>query len=154
MSYDSTADTLHHSRRVGELVNAVVKELLDRAVTHDLSKTREPELALFNEYTPKLREMTYGSPEYAASLEGLRPALDHHYATNPHHPEHHADGVAGMTLVDLIEMLADWRASTERMRDGDLGRSLTVNSERFGISDQLLQILSNTADRFGWLTKP
>lgn len=57
----------------------------------------------------------------------------------------------GMTLVDLIEMLADWKAATERHDDGSLTKSLTIQKERFGISDQLLQILENTARWFEWL---
>lgn len=61
---------------------------------------------------------------------------------------------AGMTLVDLIEMLADWKAATERHEDGDLARSLVIQQERFGISDQLARILENTAVHFEWLVTP
>jgi len=150
-AYDSTADTLRHSRRVGELMGRPIVELVQRSTQHDLSKTETPELELFDEHTPALRGLTYGSDEYAASLEALRPALEHHYAHNPHHPEHHADGVRGMTLVDLVEMLADWRAATERHDTGDLGRSLEINAARFHISPQLQQILRNTAEHYGWL---
>ena len=34
-------------------------------------------------------------------------------------------------------MLADWKAATERHADGDLLRSLRLNTERFGLSPQL-----------------
>lgn len=150
--YDSTADTLRHSRRVGQLVLQLVKDLLDRAVTHDLSKTQTPELEAFNEYTPALAASTYGTDGYRATLAAMKPALDHHYAANRHHPEHFGpDGVGGMTLVDLVEMLADWKAATERHADGSLPRSLGLNRERFGISDQLAAVLENTARRAGWL---
>lgn len=80
--------------------------------------------------------------------EGLR----HHYAHNRHHPEHFPDGVNGMTLVDLIEMLADWKAATERGRDVDLARTLQMNCERFGITAQLVDILVNTAHHYRWLS--
>jgi hypothetical protein len=56
-----------------------------------------------------------------------------------------------MTLVDLIEMLADWKAATERHDDGDLARSLDIQRDRFGLSDQLADILRNTAHHFGWI---
>ena len=86
-------------------------------------------------------------PSYLAAMgEGLR----HHYAANAHHPEHWENGVNDMTLVDLVEMLADWKAATERHDDGDLGRSLEINRERFGLSDQLVGILRNTAEHFRW----
>ncbi|MGI5169871.1 DUF5662 family protein [Spirillospora sp. CA-253888] len=149
--YDSTADTLKHALRVGELMAQMIRELVDRSLSHDRSKTEDPELAVFNEFTPKLRDSTYGSEEYKGYLAEMRVGLDHHYAANRHHPEHFEDGVSGMTLVDLIEMLADWRAATERHADGSLVRSLAIQKERFGISDQLEAILWNTARHFGWL---
>jgi hypothetical protein len=148
---DSTAATLAHARRVEDLMAQPIWELTDRSSQHDWSKTQPPEKELFDEFTPKLRDTTYGSDEYKGFLAGLKPALDHHYANNRHHPEHFPNGVSGMTLVDLIEMLADWRASTERHADGSLVKSLAIQKERFGISDQLSEILWNTARHFGWL---
>jgi hypothetical protein len=79
--------------------------------------------------------------------DGLR----HHYDHNRHHPEHFSDGVNGMTLVDLIEMLADWKAATERHADGNLGKSLVIQQSRFNLSAQLADILWNTATDAGWL---
>lgn len=149
--YDSTADTLKHSLRVGELMGQLVTDLVQRSVRHDHSKTEDPELAVFNEFTPKLRDSTYGSDEYKGLLASMKVGLDHHYANNRHHPEHFDNGISGMTLVDLIEMLADWRAATERHADGSLVKSLRIQKERFGISDQLAEILWNTARHFRWL---
>lgn len=150
--YDSTADTLKHSQRVGELMIQVINELNERSVRHDRSKTEPPELEVFNEYTPKLKDSTYGSDEYKQFLKEMKErGLDHHYANNRHHPEHFEDGINGMTLVDLIEMLADWRAATERHDDGDLSRSLEIQTDRFGISEQLALILKNTAEHYEWI---
>lgn len=151
MTYDSTADTLAHSRRVGELMGGPIIELVARSTCHDLSKTREPEKAAFDEYTPRLAESPYGSAQYRANLAGLAEALDHHYDVNRHHPEHFPLGIEGMTLVDVIEMLADWKASTERHPGGDLATSLELQRERFAIGDQLMRILGNTARHYGWL---
>lgn len=149
--YDSRADTLAHSQRVAKLMAAPVKELVDRSTCHDRSKTLPPEVDVFNEFTPKLKTSTYGSDEYKAFLASMGPGLEHHYANNRHHPEHFSQGINGMTLVDLIEMLADWKAATERHDNGDLMRSLEIQRHRFGISDQLWRILFNTAEHFGWL---
>jgi len=52
MPYDSTPDTLRHSLRVAELMGEPIKELLDRSVRHDLSKTREPERAVYDKLVP------------------------------------------------------------------------------------------------------
>src|SRR5215204_3272574 len=103
--YDSTPDTLKHSLRVGELMGQPIRELVDRSVRHDRSKIKEPELSVFNEYTPKLRDSTYGSDEYKGFLASMGEGLKHHYANNRHHPEHFDNGINGMTLIDLIEML-------------------------------------------------
>jgi hypothetical protein len=57
-----------------------------------------------------------------------------------------------MTLVDLVEMLCDWKAAGERHADGgDLRRSLDHNAIRFSMADDLVEILNNTAREFGWL---
>lgn len=152
-TYDSTADTLRHSRRVGELLVQVISELAVRAVQHDLSKTEPPEREAFDEYSPKLSTLTYGTEEYRANLREMQSAIEHHYRHNRHHPEHFADGVAGMTLVDLMEMLADWKAAGERHGANDIGlkASLEVQRRRFDLPDTLAAVLENTAQHFGWL---
>lgn len=98
-----------------------------------------------------LRGLTYGSPEYKAELDKMRPTIDLHYKRNSHHPEHYANGIDGMCLLDLVEMLCDWRAATQRHADGDLRKSLVINQERFKMSPQLVSILKNTAVRLGWI---
>ena len=152
--YDSTLDTMRHSRRVDELLLQVIVALQGRVTRHDLSKMEPPEKAVFDRVTPLLKSSTYGSEAYKASLVDMGHGLAHHYAGNRHHPEHFQAGISGMTLVDLIEMLADWKAATERHDDGSLARSLTIQQARFGISDQLMGILTNTAVAFGWLPSP
>lgn len=150
--HDSTGDTLRHARRVGELLLVPAADLAQRMVSHDASKIEPPEKETFDEYTPKLKDMIYGSGEYKACLTAMGPALQHHYAHNRHHPEYHEEGIAGMTLVDLLEMLADWKASGERSADGgSLRRSLKIQCDRFKISDQLYSILLATAQDMEWL---
>lgn len=50
----------------------------------------------------------------------------------------------GMNLVDVLEMLCDWKAASIRHNDGDILKSLEIQKTRFGISDELYQILRNT----------
>ncbi len=143
---DSTADTLRHIQKVRDYLNVMVGELLKRGSEHDRSKMEEPELPIFNEFSQKLREMTYGSLEYKAALAAMKPALDHHYAVSRHHPEHYPEGIRGMNLVDLVELFCDWAAACLRHPDGDLRRSIELNKERFGMGDELVQILRNTVE--------
>lgn len=151
-AYDSRPATYEHSLRVGALMVRVLNEIAERAVQHDLSKTLDPEVSTFDRFRPRLADVRYGSDEYRGFLTDMAPALKHHYANNAHHPEHHSSGIDGMTFVDLIEMLADWKASTELTVDGDLRRSIAINAERFGISTQLQNVMVATAEHFGWIT--
>jgi hypothetical protein len=151
VSYDSRPDTYAHIVQVRERVLATAQDLIDRAHRHDQSKLEEPELAVFDEYTPKLRGSTYGSDEYSTFLDGMGEGLRHHYATNDHHPEHFPGGVQDMNLVQVIEMLADWKAATLRHKDGSLQRSIIQNADRFGYGKEFMGLLLNTASYFGWL---
>lgn len=186
MSYDSTKDTLDHIGNVQAFLGAIQGNIAARSLMHDHSKLQSPEKEIFDAFTPKLRELTYGSPEYKQALADMGPALDHHYIYNSHHPEHFApvaddeigeikayledlgtsdpayqwidsyrqereSRLNGMSLLDVIEMLADWKAAGMRHADGNLAASLEINQKRFGISDQLQQILINTALELGWI---
>jgi len=150
MAYDSAADTLKHIQRVAALLGDCATELIRRGQVHDASKLLPPEKDGFDEATPKLKTLVYGSEEYRQSLADLKPALDHHYAANSHHPEHYPDGVAGMDLFDLVEMVMDWKAASERQAGAVL--KLDVSFDRFAVEPQLRAIIQNTADRLGWAT--
>ena len=165
MTYDSRPDTYEHIGKVQDLLGQVIENLLERMADHDKSKLAPPELEAFDEYTPKLKDMTYGSDEYKACLKAMAPALEHHYLMNSHHPEHFVNGIRDMSLLDLIEMLVDWYAASQRMRpsapstrgdvpdyNSDFERSILLNQERFGYGDELAAILGNTARELGMFT--
>lgn len=130
--------------RVAEFLHLFSCELLKRATLHDKSKLEEPEASIFEKYTPQLKDTTYGSNEYQVLLANMKPALDHHYANNRHHPEYHRNGIQEMTLIDLLEVMADWKSASERHADGDIYKSIEMNQKRFGYSDELKQIFINT----------
>lgn len=142
---DSESETIKHIRRVQSLLADVSNRLFLRAIAHDVSKLEEPEASTFEEFTAKLKGSTYGSPEYKQFLADMKPALDHHYANNRHHPEHWAGGIKDMSLLDLIEMLIDWKAAGERHANGSIEKSLAHNKGRFGYGDELAAILQRTA---------
>jgi hypothetical protein len=150
-NYDSAGDTLRHIRRVGELINGIIISLLKRISQHDATKIDDSsEKALFDEYTPKLKGVTYGSVEYQTFLDALKPALEHHYSVHRHHPEHFENGIDDMNLIDLIEMLMDWKAASERHNDGNIRKSLELNAKRFKMNPKLTKILENTVNYLGW----
>jgi hypothetical protein len=150
-SYDSTADTKKHIAEVVYRVNQVCSELMVRAKNHDKSKLASPEKETFDRVSENLRGLTYGSAEYNKQLEGMNEALQHHYSVNRHHPNHWAYGINGMSLLDLIEMLADWKAAGARHADGSMRASLDKNRVRFNIPDELYRMLERTCHDLGWL---
>ena len=150
MTYDSREDTRKHIEEVKGTLKVIRDELLKRGLKHDASKLVDPEKAVFDDATPKLEKLTYGSKEYKKQLKSMDKALKHHYESNRHHPEHHKNGVKDMNLVDLVEMFCDWVAATKRHADGDIYASITINKERFDLPPMLAKIFENTAkDTFG-----
>ena len=171
---DVIRSTAAHIRRVGELLVGMSTDLSRRAVVHDASKWSPEEWPAFEVATPRLAGLTYGSDEYKASLASIKPAIEHHNAANSHHPEHFgkhlccqcgADDrevpcscggprdadLSGMTLLDLVEMLCDWKAAGERHDNGSIIKSLEHNRKRFHIGPELERILRNTVAAAGWL---
>jgi hypothetical protein len=146
---DSTIDTVKHIKYVQYLLHLVIEELLKRSRDHDASKLEEPEKPIFDEFSPKLKDSTYMSDEYKEFLKEMNVALKHHYENNRHHPEHYEDkGIEGMSLIDLIEMMCDWRAAAARHANGDMTEGMKKSIERFKIKPQLAKILGNTAFYF------
>jgi|FLOH01.1.fsa_nt_gi hypothetical protein len=197
----TNAATWEHIHRVRHFLNICQLSLMVRGEEHDQSKLKPPEVAVFTECTERLKDLTYGSDEYKACLKEMKPALDHHYAHNSHHPEfyqhwecptcrklfwpgsvpkidypdsdfrwcddchsgrypgffetaliHRPASVKHMDLLDVLEMLCDWKAATERHADGDILKSIDINVERFGLSEQLADILRNTVAYFEEVT--
>ena len=138
-------ETQKHIEAVRKYIRFMIDKIDMRGVKHDASKLESPEVDVFAEYTPKLNNTTFGSEEYYQNLEHMKSALDHHYASNRHHPEHFVNGINDMTLIDILEMFCDWKASTLRHNDGNLLKSIEINAERFNMDGQLKQILLNTA---------
>ena len=151
-------DTRNHIYAVQEQMHNAMDNLRHRALRHDRSKCEEPERSGFAAMAEelKLADTEYGSDEYRAILRKYKAStIEHHYAANDHHPEFYDQnaGLAGMSLLSLLEMLCDWKAATLRMKDGDLMRSIQINQERFGYSDTLRAILENTARELGMVVE-
>ena len=145
---DSVFDTVLHIRKVQYYMNMVIWELIERSRTHDQSKLESPEKETFDKYSNLLHDSIYGSDEYKQFLKEMKPALDHHYKNNCHHPEFSKDGINGMTLIDLLEMLVDWVAASKRHATGDIKKSLEINQKRFVYTDELKKIFLNTIKLF------
>ena len=143
MASDFIKDLVQHKQWVAENMQRAANALFGRAAVHDNSKFESEEFELYDKLFPELQKYAYGSPELKAVYKQLGPALKHHLKVNRHHPEYHEDGINDMNLIDVLEMVCDWMAASKRSQTG-IDRGLVINKERYGISDQLFEIIRNT----------
>lgn len=136
--------TMRHMEAVRNYINFIITQLMERGRNHDQSKLENPELEVFEKHTPKIKKLTFGSRAYMANLKKMGIAITHHQSVNRHHPEYFKNKMMDMNLVDLMELICDWKASTLRQPDGDIFKSIDKNQKRFKYSDELKQILKNT----------
>lgn len=139
------ATILRHTMLVGLYLWKLVGKLWQRGVAHDASKLSEDEFSGFVQINKIARTCEYGSPEYKASLAEVN-AVPLHYSRNSHHPEHFRDGVDGMSLVDIVEMVADWKAAAETYGQTSLEKSLEIQANRFGLQEKHLYLIGLILD--------
>jgi hypothetical protein len=142
-------ETKKHILRVQHFLSLVIKELEKRGEAHDQSKLQSPEVEVFAKETPHIKGLQFGTQEYEDCKKRMVVALDHHYANNSHHPEYYcSEEMSGMCLIDLIEMFCDWRAATERHKNGDIKKSIEIQGEKYQIPEMLKRMMHNTVSFF------
>jgi hypothetical protein len=139
-----------HIDKVRHHMTNMIVNLLNRASSHDQSKYSTEEIGLVVG-KPAFDKYEYMSQEERDELANVKDALVHHYARNSHHPEHYTNGTTDMSLFDLLEMCADWKAAGEMSPAGDFSMSLKINTQRFSLSPELVKILENTAREMDWI---
>lgn len=149
MQAKSLADTIAHIKAVQGFLSDIIAALDLRLSAHDESKLREPELSGYAGLSEALKGLAYGTPEHRAAFAPFKPIIKHHYLHNDHHPEHFQNGINDMDLLQIIEMLADWKAASTR-HSASLTETIGTTIERFGISEQFALIIRNTIDAMGW----
>jgi hypothetical protein len=137
-------DYIEHIQWLMEGMGFVINALILRMLTHDRTKIQPPELEVYAAVVPAFKELTFGTPEHEANGKRLGPAWQHHTQHNRHHPQHFEGGIDDMTLIDLIEMVCDWRAAALRQGKFDVNQSLDVLRDEHRIGNQLAHILENT----------
>lgn len=136
-----------HIRLQQKFTAEMVSKINEDSESHDASKLIEPEYSFYMKLNKALKPIKYGSPEYKDIMQ--HPMVSHHQKNNSHHPEYYDNGVNGMNLIDVVNMLADWKAASMRS-DTPFIEGLKKNKERFGIDNQLYDILENTVKLLGW----
>lgn len=131
-----------HIAFVQRSLDALIRKLQDRSSCHDASKFWKDEFQGFIQINKTAREHKYGSPEYQASLKAVEPnPVELHYSRNRHHPEHHENGIDDMGLVDLIEMVADWKAASLTYGNTSFDESLEISIKRFDLRPEQIYLV-------------
>lgn len=139
----------HHKFLVSKFLTPIIQDLIKRSEDHDNSKFSEEEFLGLVEAMDDIRKYPYGTPEYNEMRQKHSKTYNVHYKKNRHHPEHYINGIEDMDLLDLIEMLVDWKSASMRTENGGtIAGSIKIGTEKYNISPQLVKILENTARNY------
>ena len=134
-----------HIAIVQKHLQSFIDALEKRAQLHDLSKLSLDEFGGFVEINQIAREHPYGSEEYKESLKGNE-TIKLHFSRNSHHPEFYPNGMADMSLLDIIEMVCDWKAASETYGQISFEDSLEIRQDRFKLTPEQLVLIRLVAD--------
>ena len=113
--------------------------IMKNAFLHDLSKYSWGESKYFAKTIFDLKHSTYGTPEYKEMLDRISPAIKHHTSINNHHPEFYKNN-KDIKIIEMIEMICDWKSATRRHANGNIFKSLEINEKRFNFDGNQMKI--------------
>ena len=140
--------TLQHKENIATLLAKFAAELTYRSAVHDNSKFFPDEFDILSDNVCDFNKYLFDTKEEQDLRERLLPASILHRKRNRHHPEHFENGIDGMNIIDLLEMLCDWKSASTRVSGDSLRKGLPILKKKYNISSQLLKILENTARDF------
>ncbi len=138
--------TMHrHLVYLREGIMRICHALEHRAVVHDASKYGPLEFPGFARINATARQHAYGSPEYTASLQAEKPTIQHHTASNSHHPEYH-DAPADMGWLDIVEMVCDWWSASKTYSTTDWDEVMELQKQRFDWTPEQWWLICQVAE--------
>lgn len=144
-------DIIMHISEVQENLADMRLDLEKRGISHDRTKFMAKEFDSFVKTRPKFKKANYGSKEYQECVDIIKPAIDHHYTNNRHHTKFHPNGFADVNLLDILEMLADWKAASRRSPDLSFEDSLPKAFKKYNIPENMQKHILATLKYFRWI---
>ena len=142
MDFDKRLE--QHKEGVKNYLEIITMLLNTRALTHDNSKSSEEEYKYYKMANSVNRNDFKTYEEYLDYITPtLNKGLKHHYENNRHHPEFFDNGIDDMTLIDIMEMIADWCIAIKQ-NGKDLYEEIQYNFDKYNVSEQLRKIIINT----------
>lgn len=139
---------LIHKEQIAMLLAKFAAELTYRAAIHDNSKFSPDEFNVHSDNVHHFNKYQFNTKEEQELRHRLSPASISHRKRNRHHPEYFENGIDGMNIIDLLEMICDWKSASTRVPGDSLRKGFPILKEKYNISPQLLKILENTARDF------
>lgn len=144
---DKTKEYIYkHKAAVMRRMHVIISELEKRAINHDNSKLKEPELSGWRAMDNEPR-YPYGSEEYAAKLKKYQWLLEQHWKKNRHHPEYWKLNPfeRNKDLIDVIETVVDWLSYKNEILSIDQALKLIKQqTKRYKFSRELTELIENT----------
>ena len=134
------ARATRHIMTVQLILRTLAREMLNRADAHDLSKLGPDEFGGMIAIDRIADKCGLNSPEYMAALSGG--AIQLHVSRHSHHPEYHVSGVQNMSLLDIVEMVCDWKAANVLRGHPEWNESVRMMSERLGLSSEQIYLIN------------
>jgi len=126
-----------HSTSVSELLSGFIADLIKRVGKHDRDKTIEPQLSLW------IKTEDVEIPVSNLDNPNLKAAVEAHWKSSDHHPEHYENGISDMNLLTLVEMVVDWSARLDN-NPNSIKAWMQSARERWDICPKFAKVLSNT----------
>ena len=148
--FNALLTIMRHRETVAEHLHNLADYFRHRAREHDRSKLRLDEFAGFSRINRIAREHPYGTQEYEESMDtekGPDGCITLHFSRNAHHPEYHGHE-REMGLLDLMEMVADWKGAADTYGTNTLRDAMPVNRKRFDFDDWQWRVIELMVD---WL---
>jgi hypothetical protein len=144
-------DVTQHTNWVVKYITEFIHQLEKRGEQHDADKFASPIKDVYSKNFDALMEVPYGSEEYnrITGSSQFKAAFKQHTENNRHHTQHFKNGVDDMNLVDVVEMLCDWKAASDRSKTSILD-GMKLNYKKYKIDGTAQKWLENTIKDLGW----
>lgn len=144
-------DLLVHISEVQENISQMILILKNRGISHDKSKFTDIEFNGFVETRLQFKIADYGTKEYQDCIDRIKPSIEHHYSQNRHHTLFHKNGFEDMNFFDILEMLADWRAASNRNINLSFEDSLLIAFNKYCIPKNMQKHIMSTIRTLMWV---
>ena len=146
-NYNQTVSV--HQLHVSNNMKRIANELRRRGIRHDNSKFSGIEATIGNMYHDEYNKINVLCPhksDVENYAEKTKAASIEHYRLNDHHVEHFENGLSGMSLIQLTELVCD---SVAHLKERGYAPTECVCEveylfKGYGASDDVISIVKNT----------